>query len=137
PRLPTRAGLSAEEPAPHPGRPLGNSPQASPHLALITAAIHVIRAEEQEAMARMSPPPPRGTCPRPSPPSRWTSAQAPEPETPPEIWAHSWWGRKRTSRPMSCPELGEVETYLTACEPADAATTRAVAGEPRARRATP
>ncbi len=42
--------LYAEELDPHTGRHLGNFPQAFTHLALINAVMHVIRAEQQDAL---------------------------------------------------------------------------------------
>jgi len=47
--------LFAEEVDPPTGRHLGNFPQAFTHLALITAVMYVIRAEDAEAYARPSP----------------------------------------------------------------------------------
>jgi GH15 family glucan-1,4-alpha-glucosidase len=47
--------LFAEEVDPPTGRHLGNFPQAFTHLALITAVMFVIRAEDAEAYARPSP----------------------------------------------------------------------------------
>jgi alpha,alpha-trehalase len=44
-------GLYAEEVDAHSGRHLGNFPQAFTHLALINAVMHVIRADEQLALA--------------------------------------------------------------------------------------
>jgi len=45
-------GLYAEEVSAHSGRHLGNFPQAFTHLALINAVMHVIRADQELAMAR-------------------------------------------------------------------------------------
>jgi GH15 family glucan-1,4-alpha-glucosidase len=43
--------LYAEQIDPHSGRHLGNFPQAFTHLALINAVMHVIRADEELAIA--------------------------------------------------------------------------------------
>jgi GH15 family glucan-1,4-alpha-glucosidase len=45
-------GLYAEEVSAHSGRHLGNFPQAFTHLALINAVMHVIRADQELALAR-------------------------------------------------------------------------------------
>jgi alpha,alpha-trehalase len=45
-------GLYAEEVSAHTGRHLGNFPQAFTHLALVNAVMHVIRADQELALAR-------------------------------------------------------------------------------------